>query len=292
VNDTEPPTVNCPSNIIVNLNPGLCSAFVNYNVTASDNCPFIAQGPSLQFPVIFAAHGGGTVFSLSGNTAPGGVFFNLTNTSPDPVIVTGFGVRFGNPAFGVVNAPQTLQLFTAPTYVGNETNAGAWTNVGPAVVNPIPPYFPTGTGPLGQANLTSNVSIPPGQTRGFFIFGQTACPIFNWNFGGAVPPITNGPLTITAGSISFGQFGPMFQTGPIGMPNIQVNTQDRRRRGNHPDCRSGIGQRIRSGYDGELLCSDRRTGPDGHLLLHGDGTRVPEPDADIGLQRQRTNFAG
>ncbi|MCB9284936.1 MAG: T9SS type A sorting domain-containing protein [Lewinellaceae bacterium] len=223
--DTEAPTVNCPPTMIINLDPGLCSAFVNYNVTATDNCPFIAPGPSLQFPLSFANHGSGTVFSLSGNTLPGGLFFNLTNNSAAPVIVTGFGVRFGNPAYGVVNAPQTLQLYTAPTYVGNETNAGAWTNVGPAVVNPIPPYFATGTGPLGQANLTSTVTLPPGQTRGFFIFGQTACPIFNWNFGGAVAPITNGPLTITAGSISFGLFGPMFQTGPIGMPNIQVNTQ-------------------------------------------------------------------
>ncbi|MCB9284938.1 MAG: T9SS type A sorting domain-containing protein [Lewinellaceae bacterium] len=223
--DTEAPTVNCPGNMIINLDPGLCSAFVNYNITATDNCPFIAPGPSLQFPLSFANHGSGTVFSLSGNTAPGGLFFNLTNNSAAPVIVTGFGVRFGNPAYGVVNAPQTLQLYTAPTYVGNETNPGAWTNVGPAVVNPIPPYFATGTGPLGQANLASTVTLPPGQTRGFFIFGQTACPIFNWNFGGAVAPITNGPLTITGGSISFGLFGPMFQTGPIGMPNIQVNTQ-------------------------------------------------------------------
>ena len=225
VNDTEAPTVNCPANMIVNLDPGLCSAFVNYNVTASDNCPFIEQGPALQYPTSFVAHGGGQAYTLSGNTLPGGVFFNLTNNSSDPVIVTGFGIRFGNPAFGVVNAPQTMQIYSAPTYVGNETNPGAWTNVGPAVVNPIPPHINTGTGPLGQANLTSNVTIAPGQTRGFHIFGQTACPVFNWNFGGAVPPIVNGPLTATAGSVTFGLLSNPFQIGPIAMPNIQVNTQ-------------------------------------------------------------------
>lgn len=81
--------------------------------------------------------------------------------------VTAFGVRFGNPAYGGVNPPQTMQVFSAPTYVGNETNAGAWTSLGPVVLTTIAPYFATGTGPLSQVNLTSQVAIAPGQTRGF-----------------------------------------------------------------------------------------------------------------------------
>jgi large repetitive protein len=39
VNDTEVPTITCPSNITVNTDPGQCNAVVNYTVTFSDNCP-------------------------------------------------------------------------------------------------------------------------------------------------------------------------------------------------------------------------------------------------------------
>jgi hypothetical protein len=188
VQDLVKPVITCPSNVTLNLAPGECSTFFSYDVSVTDNCPFIQPAAPLQFPASFLPHGGGQVFSLSGNNLPCGLFFNLTNTSANDAIVTGFGIRFGNPAFGVVNGPQTVQLFSAPTYVGNENNAGAWTNLGPAVVNPLPAYFATGTRALGQANFTQNVTIPPGQTRGFFIFGVSASPIFNWNFGAALAP--------------------------------------------------------------------------------------------------------
>jgi hypothetical protein len=62
------------------------------------------------------------------------VYFNLRNNSGSDLSVTGFGIRFGNPTFGQVNAPQTLDIYTANTFVGNETNAAAWTNRGPAVL--------------------------------------------------------------------------------------------------------------------------------------------------------------
>jgi len=38
VEDIEPPTLNCPADMLINLDPGLCSAFVNYNVSGDDNC--------------------------------------------------------------------------------------------------------------------------------------------------------------------------------------------------------------------------------------------------------------
>ncbi|MBK7094870.1 MAG: hypothetical protein IPH57_07445 [Saprospiraceae bacterium] len=222
VNDIVDPVVTCPEDIEVTLDPGLCSRVLNYNVEVSDNCPFLTVAPTVQFPASFENHGNGTVFSLSGNTAPGGLFFNLTNNSGNVMNVTAFGVRFGNPAYGGVNPPQTMQVFSAPTYVGNETNAGAWTSLGPVVLTTIAPYFATGTGTLSQVNLTSQVAIAPGQTRGFFIYGATACPIFNWAFGGSMAPLTNGPWTLTAGSIAYDLFNTMFQTGQISYPNINV----------------------------------------------------------------------
>ncbi|HRI62322.1 MAG TPA: hypothetical protein PK228_21420, partial [Saprospiraceae bacterium] len=139
--DGVPPTITCPGNITINLDPGACDVIYSYTVGVTDNCPFLVPATPAQFPLSFANHGSGLAFSLQGNTLPGGVYFNLTNNAATPLKVTGFGVRFGNPLYGVVNAPQTLQVYTAPTFVGNQTNAAAWTNIGPCVVNPIPPYF-------------------------------------------------------------------------------------------------------------------------------------------------------
>lgn len=132
----------------------------SFEVNCGDDIPqgipapaiFQAEDP-LFFPLSFLPHGGGTAFSLSGNTLPGGVYFNIKNNSADPLQITGFGIRFGNPAFGQVNAPQTMEVWTAPTFVGNETNMAAWTNLGPYTIDVIPPYFDNGTGPLAQLDL-------------------------------------------------------------------------------------------------------------------------------------------
>ena len=222
VADVEPPTVICPPNMVINLDPGLCSAFVNYNVTGSDNCPFFQMGPTTQFPASFVNHGGGLAYTLQGNTLSEGIYFNLTNTSPDPLIVTGFGVRFGDPAFGAVNPPQTMQVYTAPTMIGNYTNPAAWTNIGPATITTIPPYFPSGTGALAQVDC-GDVTIPPGQTRGFHIFGQTGAIVFNYTFG-VQPPVSNGPWTLAGGPVSYNLLSNLFNAGANAIPNIQVNS--------------------------------------------------------------------
>src|SRR5690606_11770133 len=133
----------------------------------------------------FVAHGGGQAYTLSGNTLPGGVYFNLTNNGAEPLSVTGFGLRLGDPAFGVVTPPRNWEVYATngPGYQGVEFNAGAWTNVGPAVSTVHPPYFATGTGPLAEIDLTSDVMIGPGESKGFHIFSNQACVVFNWNFG-------------------------------------------------------------------------------------------------------------
>ena len=46
IDDTEGPVIDCPADIIINLDPGLCDAIVNFNVTATDNCdpdPVVTQ---------------------------------------------------------------------------------------------------------------------------------------------------------------------------------------------------------------------------------------------------------
>src|SRR4029079_19777708 len=48
--DTQPPTIVCPGNIALTLDPGACAANINYTVTSSDNCPFL--GPAGQVNTI------------------------------------------------------------------------------------------------------------------------------------------------------------------------------------------------------------------------------------------------
>ncbi|MFN0013310.1 MAG: HYR domain-containing protein, partial [Saprospiraceae bacterium] len=220
--DLVPPVVTCPGNVTLNLPPGECSTFYSYSVSMTDNCPFVVPATPTQHPASFLAHGGGTVFSLQGNALPGGIYYNLTNTGTTLLTITGFGIRFGNPAFGAVTPPKTMQVFTkAGSYAGFETNAAAWTNLGPQVITAIPPYFATGTGPLAQMALNSSVNVAPGTTVAFHVFGIAACPIFN--YFNQTGPQASGPWTMQGGPISFGQFGPLFQAGATSAPNIQVN---------------------------------------------------------------------
>ncbi|MCP4569645.1 MAG: HYR domain-containing protein [FCB group bacterium] len=39
VTDNEPPVANCPGNMAVNTDPGVCEAVVNFTATVTDNCP-------------------------------------------------------------------------------------------------------------------------------------------------------------------------------------------------------------------------------------------------------------
>jgi hypothetical protein len=53
--DNVPPTVSCPGNITLNVNPGQCGAMANFSATATDNCGTAtvaySQNPGTLFPV-------------------------------------------------------------------------------------------------------------------------------------------------------------------------------------------------------------------------------------------------
>ena len=226
--DIIPPTIICPANVTFNLDAGECSQFVNYAApVVSDNCPWGPAPSPVFFPASFVNHGSGTAFSLSGNTLPGGVFYSLTNTTNETRTINSFGVRFGNPAFGAVNAPQTMRIYSRPGALTTaiENSAAGWTTQGPQVVAVIPPYFATGTGALATVPLSTPVVMAPGAQYSFFIWGNTACPIFNYTFG-IQPPVANGGFTLAPGTVAFGDLGSanQFQQGiGNGIPNISVN---------------------------------------------------------------------
>lgn len=191
VNDTQPPTITCPANITVSNDPNLCSAVVTFSQpTASDNCN------KFQAPKTILPHGAGAL-TFAGNNASGGFMFNLTNNSTSPKTITGFSVRFGAAAFGAVTSPQAVGAWvttTANTYIGNQTNAAAWTDLGTSTVT-----LAGTNAEFSQFTLPSSFTLAPGQTKGVFIFGQAAGLVYNSGANSNTTPITNGVLTVTPG---------------------------------------------------------------------------------------------
>ena len=103
VNDNEFPKINCPSDIIVTLGPGECSQYVNYNVTATDNCPYY-------YPVIFTQ--------------------NPPNNNPaqaiDPALSLNCG--FAQTKFGrVFGGPGQPSVIISGLQVGIRTGGGSYT---------------------------------------------------------------------------------------------------------------------------------------------------------------------
>ncbi|MFN0035318.1 MAG: proprotein convertase P-domain-containing protein, partial [Saprospiraceae bacterium] len=220
VTDGVDPVINCPGNMIIDLDPGACSAIVNYTVTATDNCPFFVQQAPLQFPVTFFPHGGGAI-TVAGNNLPGGNFFNLTNTSANPVRVTGYRVRFGSDipgAGGLVPSPRQVNTYLSngATFVGQTANAAAWTSTGIASV-----IVAGNMSELSQVDLANPYFLAPGQTKGVYIFGTQSSLVYN-NAAGFVANIAQGPFNLNSGASSTGLFGGMIANRT---PNVEIQFQ-------------------------------------------------------------------
>ncbi|MDB4769232.1 HYR domain-containing protein, partial [Saprospiraceae bacterium] len=146
VTDTEAPTVVCPGDMTIHLDPGACEQVLSYDITATDNCPFLT-GP-FQAPAIATAQGGGSTFDM--------IYFDVENTGADDISITSLdqGVFAG----GTWN----WEVYTASTSVGNQTNAGAWTQVGAASVS-------SGGNSLANIPLSTSVTVPAGGSVGFAV---------------------------------------------------------------------------------------------------------------------------
>lgn len=89
--DIELPVITCPNNINIESDPGLCSAVVNYHVSATDNCPGVAIS-------LLSGLASGSVFPVgvttnvwmatdaSGNTSTCSFTVNVVDRE-DPVII-------------------------------------------------------------------------------------------------------------------------------------------------------------------------------------------------------------
>lgn len=85
VNDTQPPTITCPSNMSVGNTPGLCGANVSFSPTIADNCPgvTVASVPaSGSFFPIGTTTVTSTATDASGNTATCSFTITVSDTQP------------------------------------------------------------------------------------------------------------------------------------------------------------------------------------------------------------------
>lgn len=122
VNDTEAPVLDCPSDQIINLDPGLCCAYVSWGeVTATDNCPFI--GPSMSLLQTCTYTNYWTGYAL-----------NLVNKTADPMLINGVQIQAGlagAPA-GNYNLRVYMRAGTSQGFTGS--NVG-WTECANTTIN-------------------------------------------------------------------------------------------------------------------------------------------------------------
>ncbi|HUR31150.1 MAG TPA: HYR domain-containing protein, partial [Saprospiraceae bacterium] len=188
--DTQAPTITCPANILVSLDPGACSAIIDFEISATDNCPF--------------SGGTGTVNTTNvggnGNSSGGMVFFNINNVSGGPITVTELGMN-------ISNATMVNVYLKAGTHAGFETNAGAWNLVASAnaTVGPFSGPFP-GNGTITPA--PTSFVVPPGL---FGIALHTLSASSNYTNGNGLNQFfTDGVIELILGSTSNTQWGAPF----------------------------------------------------------------------------------
>ncbi|HND88513.1 MAG TPA: HYR domain-containing protein, partial [Saprospiraceae bacterium] len=154
--DNTPPALTCPSNLTFHLQGGQCAAFVNYNVSLSDNCSFM-QAQTVSHPIDF-------------DNGQAGIMFNVSNLGLVPISITEFG-----PSLDVGTWPMEVYVTsTASSWVGQQNNAAAWSLLANPTVNSVSPG--TGT-PVGGFSLT----LAPGESRGIYLTSKSGFPL---NFTG------------------------------------------------------------------------------------------------------------
>ncbi|HJW28159.1 MAG TPA: HYR domain-containing protein, partial [Saprospiraceae bacterium] len=181
--DTQPPVIHCPATIETTLGSGECYAFINFNVTATDNCPF--AGPATQ------SQTHGSTGTTQNNFAT--ITFGLRNDGTTPILITGVYANLGDfpgPAFnGVVQTRLLYGPIGGPGSTTGTADITAWTPTPTqAIMVNITQYFQT---TLFQIPLANQFVLNPGQARGI------AVQATNGNF----MRYSNGNQTTTDGHV-------------------------------------------------------------------------------------------
>jgi hypothetical protein len=158
VNDTQPPTITCPANIVVSNTLNQCGAIVNFTPVAADNCPIGTTTPR------------NLTQSASNTVTPGGsVFCGQTGFHRDnsywraydlaPLSLAG-PLTINSVTFGIETANAAGVGTTQPVTVRLHTSAGAFpggvrTQVGTQTYN-----IADQTNSLFTATLATPVTVP------------------------------------------------------------------------------------------------------------------------------------
>ncbi len=203
VQDAEDPTVNVPTNISVNSDPGLATANVTYSVTFNDNAPgaTLAQTAGLpsgsNFPVGVTTNTF-VVTDAAGNTATAS--FTVTVTDNEPPVIVGLPSDINVD----VNFPDTSAVVT-------------YTD--PTVTDNVPGATIALTG-----GLASGSSFPLGTTSVEFTATDVAGNSVSQSFNVTVNQIPPGEVTLAVESdVSDGTFG---FSSPTPQFNFNVKTAD------------------------------------------------------------------
>jgi hypothetical protein len=92
VNDTEKPVLQLPANIVVGTDPGVCSAVVNFTVTATDNCAGTTVTTSVPSGTTFpkgTTTVTATATDASGNTSTGSFTVTVNDTEAPKITLNG-----------------------------------------------------------------------------------------------------------------------------------------------------------------------------------------------------------
>lgn len=153
VNDTEPPVIVCPPDLVINAGPGECSAILDYVVTATDNCE-IANAGEVNHPIDF-------------NNGQAGIMFDAVNLTGLPLDLTSFTPSLDGGTWNM----EVYYTTTATTWVGNQTNAGAWTLAGSVSVTS------GGANPGTLVDVGSAITIPGGSSKGIYVTSTAGFPM-------------------------------------------------------------------------------------------------------------------
>jgi hypothetical protein len=179
VDDTTPPTISCPADIVTAAAAGASTAAVSYTVTANDNCgsPTIVSNPQSgdPFPVGMTTVNA-TATDVGGNTAS--CSFTVTVKSTPTVTVEAASVQYSDQV--TLSATVTAVPFPDQTLTGTVEFFISGSSVGSAPI-------PSGG---GVASLTVTIINAPGNYSVTAQFTSTN-PYYTDNSGG---PVT---LTVT-----------------------------------------------------------------------------------------------
>ena len=182
VNDTEPPVLTCPADVIINLNPGLCCAIVSWaDPTITDNCPFIGPVTSLLQTCTYTNYWSGYML-------------NLQNLTTDNMIINGVQIQAGLAGSPAGNYNLSVYMRNG-TYVGNTNSNAGWTLCASQNIN-VTAGFPTNL--YYDIPFTTQFTMLPSSLNGIYVVigggnnlgVRVVANVFN------TAPTTNGELSI------------------------------------------------------------------------------------------------